>query len=126
MTPEHRADLLARNRAQLEDLKIQDQSLVEELAATYDTLVKAKDVHTQRLVDETETLADNMDDDLTRSLVLNRISFEHDKIDKCRSVIRTVALQLQDAARDQYESSLADSIVTIVGDTTYRETGGYP
>jgi exonuclease SbcC len=37
LTPEHRADLLARNRAQLDGLKTRDGSLVEEISATTET-----------------------------------------------------------------------------------------
>lgn len=37
LTPEHRADLLARNRAQLGGLKTQDRSLVEAISATTET-----------------------------------------------------------------------------------------
>jgi exonuclease SbcC len=40
LTPEHRADLLARNRAQLEKLRAQDQGLVEEIAAASETCSK--------------------------------------------------------------------------------------
>ncbi len=37
LTPEHRADLLARNRAQLDELRAQDQILAEKIGATAET-----------------------------------------------------------------------------------------
>ncbi|NIN64071.1 MAG: hypothetical protein GTO63_05005, partial [Anaerolineae bacterium] len=92
LTPEHRADLLARNRAKLDDLRTRDRSLVEEIAATTETCSELErniqDLEAQlrdlpRTADKDELLVQiaSLEDKLTNIRAeIERLKKSHDEV----------------------------------------------